>query len=57
MNESATAEYEYRENFEQLKQKEMPILKDQVLRCILIQHLLWAFWSLIMMPIDDLKKC
>lgn len=50
-------EYEYKENFKQLLEVELPILRDQVLRCILMSHLQWAFWTMIMMPVDDLQKC
>jgi hypothetical protein len=50
-------EFEYWDDQKSFIVKELPILKDQAQRCILMSHLQWAFWSLIMMPIEDLEKC
>lgn len=35
----------------------MPILKDQIVKGMLMAHMQWAFWSLLMMPIENIEKC
>ena len=55
--DSSLEEYDYRDNFEQCLAVELPILKDQTFRCVLLSHFQWAYWSLIMMPLDNIEAC
>lgn len=41
-------------NFDDTLAKELPLLKDQVYRCMMMSHFQWAFWCFIMMPHDKL---
>ena len=51
------SDFSFKDQMQEYISQELPILRDQVLRCMLMSHLQWAFWSLIMMPVDDLMKC
>jgi len=51
------ADFAYKADKKGYVQKELPILKDQVQRSMLMSDIQWAFWSLIMMPLEDLAKC
>eukprot|EP00347_Sterkiella_histriomuscorum_P000878 403374177 len=50
-------DFQYKDKQQEFLDQEVPILRDQVLKCMLMSDLQWAFWSMIMMPIDDLMKC
>jgi len=48
--------YQGEKTSEQFLEEELPILKDQITRAVLLEHLLWAVWALVMMTPSDLHK-